>query len=158
MSFPYINVMMIETLKLIYNVLNQGFDKKSVVIKRLKSYANTFFYGVGGKTFRKEVMLHTLQKAHILICWVMSGNDLSVIPWEVWPSKQEKVWDTDPKTGISKPVVILGSNIHSDDSYSPSYQRFMDQQRREWAKKDKKLRKKMLYPKLIPECLKDLEY
>lgn len=157
-SFPYISIMMIRALQLIYQVISQGFDPKSVVIKRLKSYASTFFYALGGKTFRKEVMVHTIQKAHILACWALSGEDLNYIVWEHYPDRKKSDWVTDPVTGFSvpkiDPPVVHGSG--TQDSSSPSVQRFLDARLRDDRRQQKKIRRKLMHPVLIPKKFSDL--
>ena len=159
-SFPYISILMIEALQLIQRVISQGFDPKSVVIKRLKSYSSTISYSLRGKVFRKEVMLHTLQKAHILACWVLSGEDLNYIVWEhLSPDREIKSdWITDPVTGFSvpkiDPPVLHGSG--TQDSYSPRFQRFLDARRRDDLRQQKKIRRKLMRPVLVPKKLSDL--
>lgn len=159
-SFPYIYILMVQALKLIRQVILVGYDPKSAVIKRLKSYSNTIFYSLRGKTFRKEVMLHTIQKAHILSCWALSGNDLNYIVWEhLSPDREIKSnWVTDPVTGFSTPKidppVLHGSG--TQDSYSPRFQRFLDARRRDDLRQQKKIRRKFMRPVLVPRKLSDL--
>ena len=158
-SFPYISVLMVQALKLIHQVISAGYDPKSAVIKRLKSYSSTFFYALGGRTFRKEVMIHTVQKAHILACWALSGKDLNYIVWEQWPVREKKSdWITDPATGLSTPKIdpplLHGSK--TQDSYSPSFQRFLDARRKDDLRQQKRIRRKLMRPVLVPTKLSDL--